>query len=218
VAGAVAAILALVTSVLVLAGVLLAPFLIPVIAPGFTGHKRDLTIQLTRSLFPGAGIFVLSAWCLGILNSHRKFFLSYAAPVLWNVAQIGTLWAMGRGAAQEALAGWLAWATVGGSALQFAVQLPEVLRLLGRFRPSLDLARESVRQVLRSFGPVVLGRGVVQVSAYVDTAYASLISERALAVLAYAQTQYLIPVSLFGMAVSAAELPEMSRATGSPEV
>ena len=91
VAGAVAAILALVTSVLVLLGVLLAPYLIPVIAPGFTGAKRELTITLTRVLFPGAGLFVLGAWCLGVLNSHRKFFLSYAAPVLWNVAMIAAL-------------------------------------------------------------------------------------------------------------------------------
>ncbi len=71
-----------------------------------------------------------------------------------------------------------------------------------------------MRRVLRSFVPVVIGRGVVQISAYVDTAIASLLSERALSSLFYAQTIYLIPVSLFGMAVSAAELPEMSRATG----
>jgi len=217
VAGAVFGVLALATAVLVAAGVALTPVFLDLVAPGFEGESRALAIQLVRIVFPGTGLLVMSAWCLGILNSHRKFFLSYAAPVLWNVAQIACLWALGKGALQESLARWLAWATVAGSALQFGAQLPEVMRLLGRFRPSLDLARRSVREVLRGFGPVVLGRGVVQVSAYVDTAYASLISERALAVLAYAQTLYLIPVSLFGMAVSAAELPEMSRTTGSPE-
>ena len=56
--------------------------------PGFDGAKRELTIQLVRILFPGAGLLVFSAWCLGILNSHRKFFLSYTAPVIWNVAMI----------------------------------------------------------------------------------------------------------------------------------
>ena len=85
VAGAVGAILALATSVLVLVGVLLTPYLIWVIAPGFEGAKRELTIRLVRILFPGAGLLVFSAWCLGILNSHRKFFLSYTAPVIWNV-------------------------------------------------------------------------------------------------------------------------------------
>ncbi|HNY90987.1 MAG TPA: lipid II flippase MurJ, partial [bacterium] len=79
VAGAVAAILSLVVALSVLAGVLLTPWLIALIAPGFSGAKRELTIQLVRILFPGAGLLVLSSWCLGVLNSHRKFFLSYAA-------------------------------------------------------------------------------------------------------------------------------------------
>ena len=57
-------------------GVLATPFLIDLIAPGFEGDKRELTIRLVRIFFPGAGLFVLSAWCLGVLNSHRRFFLS----------------------------------------------------------------------------------------------------------------------------------------------
>src|SRR6266478_6588849 len=73
VAGAVGALLALVVAVIVLAGVFATPFLIDAIAPGFTGEKRALTIQIVRVLFPGAGLLVLSAWCLGILNSHYRF-------------------------------------------------------------------------------------------------------------------------------------------------
>jgi len=83
IAGAVAVILAMVTAVIVLLGILAAPLVTKVIVGGFTGAKFDLTVRLTRIFFPGAGIFVMSAWCLGILNSHRKFFLSYAAPVFW---------------------------------------------------------------------------------------------------------------------------------------
>src|SRR5439155_3626217 len=83
VAGAVGALLAVVVSVLVLAGVVATPFLIAVIAPGFHGDKRALTIAIVRILFPGAGLLVLSAWCLGVLNSHHRFLLSYAAPVMW---------------------------------------------------------------------------------------------------------------------------------------
>src|SRR5262249_39706529 len=104
-----------------------------------------------------------------------------------------------------------------GSLLQFAIQLPTVLQLMGRFRPTLSVAGESIRTVLHGFVPVVIGRGVVQVSAYVDIAFASYISERALSALSYAQTMYLIPISVFGMAVSAAELPEMSRAIGTSD-
>ena len=65
--------------------------LIDLIAPGFKGLKRDSTIRMVRIMFPGVGILVLSAWCLGILNSHRRFFLPYAAPVLWNLAMIAAL-------------------------------------------------------------------------------------------------------------------------------
>src|SRR5689334_2591569 len=95
VAGAVASLLALTVSVLVLVGVLSTPLLIAVIAPGFVGPKRDLTIQIVRILFPGTGLLVLSAWCLGVLNSHHRFLLSYAAPVVLNAAMIATLVAFG---------------------------------------------------------------------------------------------------------------------------
>ena len=97
VASAIAALLGLATAVLVLVGILFTPWLIAAIAPGFTGEKREVTIRLVRILFPGAGLLVLSAWCLGVLNSHRRFFLSYSAPVLWNLAIIASLIAFGRG-------------------------------------------------------------------------------------------------------------------------
>src|SRR5215471_7955111 len=109
VAGAVASILALVVSGLVLVGVFATPMLIGAIAPGFTGAKRDLTIQIVRILFPGAGLLVLSAWCLGVLNSHHRFLLSYAAPVMWNVAMIATLGLFGPHEELSGLAVALAW-------------------------------------------------------------------------------------------------------------
>jgi putative peptidoglycan lipid II flippase len=214
VAGAVAALLGLVTSVLVLLGVLLTPALIGLIAPGFEGEKREVTIRLVRILFPGAGLLVLSAWCLGVLNSHRHFFLSYSAPVVWNLAIIATLVGMGRGVPQYPLAEIAAWGSVVGSLLQFGIQVPTVMRLLHGTMPRLVRGSEPVRTVMRNFGPVFVGRGVVQISAYVDTVLASLLPTGAVAGLAYAQVLYTLPVSLFGMSVSAAELPTMSSATG----
>jgi putative peptidoglycan lipid II flippase len=214
VAGAVAALLGLVTSVLVLVGVLLTPALIGIIAPGFEGEKREVTIRLVRILFPGAGLLVLSAWCLGVLNSHRRFFLSYSAPVVWNLAIIATLVGMGPGVPQYPLAEIAAWGSVVGSLLQFGIQLPLVMRLLHGTMPRLVRGSEPVRTVMRNFGPVFVGRGVVQISAYVDTVLASLLPTGAVAGLAYAQVLYTLPVSLFGMSVSAAELPAMSSATG----
>jgi putative peptidoglycan lipid II flippase len=213
VAGAVAAILGLATSVLVLIGVLATPLLIAAIAPGFHGTKRDLTITLVRILFPGAGLLVLSAWCLGVLNSHRRFLLSYTAPVLWNVAMIATLVLFGA-EPQARLAVVLAWGSVIGSALQLIVQLPVVRALVPDLRLVLDTASSNVRAVLHNFAPVFVSRGVVQISAYVDSLLASLLPTGAVTGLANAQLIYTLPVSLFGMSVSAAELPAMAGVAG----
>lgn len=212
VAGAVASLLILVTSVLVLVGVMATPVLIGAIAPGFTGAKRDLTITIVRILFPGAGLLVLSAWCLGILNSHRRFLLSYTAPVLWNVAMIAALVAFGAQSSLPRLAVILAWGSVIGSALQLAVQLPTVRRLVPDLRLVRDVVSDNVRTVVRNFMPVFVSRGVVQISAYIDALLASLLPTGAVTGLANAQLLYTLPVSLFGMSVSAAELPAMSGA------
>lgn len=216
-AGAVAALLALTTSLIVLLGVLTTPYLIDAIAGGFTGAKRELTIRLVRILFPSAGLLVFSAWCLGVLNSHRRFFLSYAAPVVWNAAMIGAMWGWGHRYAEYPLAQVLAWGSVAGSALQVIVQLPVVLQLLKGLHLSLNYRTENVKTVVRNFIPVFVGRGVVQISAYVDTLLASWLPMGAVAGLSYAQILYLLPVSLFGMSVSASELPHMSGALGSEE-
>ncbi|MBV8906864.1 MAG: murein biosynthesis integral membrane protein MurJ [Acidobacteriia bacterium] len=213
VAGAVGAILALTTAVLVLLGVLATPLLIAVIAPGFHGAERQLTIVLVRILFPGVGLLVMSAWCLGILNTHRKFLLSYTAPVIWNAAMIATLLIFG-GQALDRLAVTLAWGSVVGSGLQFGVQLPAVFKLARRLRFRLATASPQVREVVRNFGPVFVSRGVVQISAYVDSVLASLLPRGAVAALMNAQSLGLLPVSLFGMSVSAAELPAMSSVVG----
>jgi putative peptidoglycan lipid II flippase len=212
VAGAVAGLLAMVSAFLVVIGLVFAAPLTRLIAPGLTQETFELTVTLMRIIFPGIGALVLSAWCLGVLNSHRRFFLSYVAPVIWNVAQIAALVGFGiAGLRGGDLAVALAWGTVAGGVLQFAVQVPPVVRLIGaELRPSLDTSLPGVRDVLRSFGPIVAGRGVVQLMTFVELALASLLAVGAYSVLGYAQPLYILPISLFGMAVAAAELPELS--------
>jgi putative peptidoglycan lipid II flippase len=211
VAGAVGTLLALVCSALVAVGVVAAPSLVWAIAPGFSGETGALTTSLVRVLFPGAGLLVVSAWCLGILNSHRKFLLSYAAPVVWNAAMIAALlWYGLAGATGDALVVPLAWASVAGSALQFLVQVPSVVALAPGLRPSLALGDPDVRAIVRNFAPAFVSRGVMQLSSYVDSIVASLLPSGSVAVFGYAQTLYSLPVSLFGMAVTAAELPDLA--------
>lgn len=212
VAGAVAGLLTTVVAVVVLAGTLLARPLVAVLTPGFAGEKFELTVTLTRIMFGGVGFLVLSAWCIGVLNSHRRFFLSYVAPVLWNVAMIAAIVAAAlAGPGGRDLAVALAWGAVAGGFLQLAVQLPAVLALVQHFRPTLRWRIPEVRTVVRRLGPVITGRGSVQLLANFDLVLASLLALGAVAALGYAQIFYVLPISLFGMSLAASELPELSR-------
>lgn len=204
----------LITFLLVILGIILTPFLINTIAPGFSGEKRLLTIKLVQIFFPGTGMVVMSAWCLGILNSHRHFFLSYVAPVIWNIAIIATLIIFGENSSQYDLAIKAGWGLVAGSFLQVLIQIPTTLKLLKYFKISFDLKRSQVKMIIKNFIPSVISRGVVQVSSYIDNILASLLPSGSVSNLAYAQTLYTLPVSLFGMSISASELPEMSSIVG----
>ena len=227
VAGAIAGLLALLTGLLAVGGIALAEPITRAVAVGFTGERLDLTVTLTRILFPGIGFLVLSAWCLGVLNSHRRFFLSYVAPVIWNMTQIvvlvtaAVLLLDGGLSSTEAsseeleqLAIALAWGVFAGGVLQFAVQVPAVLRSATSLRLSLAVRLTGVRTAVRSFWPVAAGRGVVQLMIYVDILLASLLAAGALAALEYATRLALVPVSLFGMSAAASQLPALSTLDG----
>jgi len=114
---------------------------------------------------------------------------------------------------QQRLAVEVAWGSVAGAMLQIIVQLPQTLPLLGRLRLHFVKLRTEIRIVLNNLLPVVASRGVAQISGYIDNLLASLLPTGAVSALNYAQILYLLPVSLFGMSVAAAELPTMSRAS-----
>ncbi len=211
-AAVIASLLVVVTAAATLVGIALAPVITAFAAPGFEGETRALTIRLVEIMFPMSGIMILSGWCLGVLNTHRRFFLSYAAPAVWNVAQIAVLVALGAvllDAARLVVA--LAWGALAGSVLQVLVQLPTTLRLAGRLRWSLARAAPGVRRVIRNWLPVMFGAGVYQVSGLIENQLASLLGPDAVAILGYAQLVALLPVSLFGISVAAVALPELSR-------
>lgn len=229
-AGGVLALLLLGVGLLALVGIALAPTLAALVAPGFAPETRALTVILLRILFPMAGLMVVSAWCLGVLNSHGRFFLPYAAPAVWNVASVAVLvaaatWFVDGGAGMSVtvrlnrLALALAWGTVVGSVLQVGIQLPTCWRLLQGISIRLGPRVEGLRDVLVAWAPVVLGAGVAQVSGLVDTILGSLIGPGGVASLSYAQTLQVLPVSLFGVSVAAVALPDLSRdaAAGPPE-
>jgi putative peptidoglycan lipid II flippase len=218
VAGAMFALLLAVAGGIALLGIVFAPGLVSLFTPGFEGQRRELMIALVRILFPMTGVLVLSAWSLGILNSHRRFFVPYFAPVLWNAAIIAVLVGY-RHAALDKLLMAAAWGALLGGVLQFGFQLPFVLRVERSLRLGGARSEAGFREAVRNAGPAILGRGVVQLSGYVDMVLASLLAIGAVARLRYAQTLYVLPVSLFGMSIAAAELPELARSgSGAAEV
>lgn len=212
-AGAVLGILLAVVGILTLGGIALAPLLVAVVLAGFSPEAQALTVTLVRILFPMVGLLVVSAWALGILNSHRRFFVSYVAPVFWNLAMITTLIAFGGFllAGEPDLVVALAWGALVGGAIQVIVQVPFLVPLLGRLRLAVSTQVEGVRDAITNFIPVVMARGVVNLSGLVDAALAAWLATGALAALGYAQTLYVLPISLFAMSVAASELPELSR-------
>ncbi len=217
VAGAVGALLLAITGICVGIFVLAARPITSVLAFGLSGEKFEIVVDLVQIMALGMGFLVMSAWCLGVLNSHRRFFLPYAAPVIWNACQIVALYLMwARDWDLVDAARGLALAVTVGGLLQLLIQLPTVLRLASgiRFRP--DGRDPSVLEIRRRFVPALLGRGVVQVSAYLDLMLATLLATGAIAALIKAQLLYTLPVSLFAMSVAAAELPELSRLVGDP--
>ena len=217
VAGVLACFLALGVTVVVIVGVIATPLILRITAGGLPPDVMELAITLTRIVFPGIGLLVLYAWALGILNAHRQFFIGYVAPVLWSAAMIATMVIFGMRMSGKPLAVALAWGTLVGCVLQFAIEVPFVLRHSKHLSFGFDWSLEPVRTIFRNMFPVVGGRGVVQISSYVDTLLATFIARGAVSSLVYAQTIYTLPISVFGMAVANAELPQMSAEVGTEE-
>ena len=211
-AGTILGLLLVFVSALTLIGIAVAPVLTTLLAPGLDPGRAELTTRLVRVLFPMTGLMVISGWCLGIQNSHRRFFNSYASAALWSVAQIALLLGWGSRAVDlQQLAWWLAWATLVGAALQVLAQLPEVVRLVRPLTISLDPRVAGVPETVRNFVPVVIALGLVQISALIDLQIASFLPSGAIASIAYAALVYVLPISLFGLSVAASSLPEFAR-------
>jgi putative peptidoglycan lipid II flippase len=216
-AGAALGLLLVVAFGVAVLGILLAPLYVGLIFRSWDPQKQALTVHLVRIIFPMTAIMVVSAWALGILNSHRKFFVSYVAPVAWNAAMIAALVTFGTFLGWDAagrdpdLVTAMAWGALVGGVLQLGVQLPWVIPVLKHFRLSVSRRIAGVREAIKNLVPVVAARGVVNVSSLVDLWLASFLVEGAVAMMGRAQTLYFLPISLFGMAIAASELPELSR-------
>lgn len=211
--GAILGILLVVAGLSALVGMVVVPFLLPWIFVEWDPGKISLVGKLIKILFPMTAVLVVSAWALAILNSHRRFFLPYVAPVAWNGAIVSCVSFMAwfHNVSGEQLLVVAAWAALLGGVVQVAIQLPTVLEYLTCFRISLGKTVFGVHEAINNFIPVAMARGVVNISSLLEVILAALLAEGAIAALGYAQTLYLLPLSIFGLSVAAAELPELSR-------
>jgi len=207
----VAAVLALALFVVALIGVLAAPLIIYVTAPGFaaTPDKFGLTVDLLRITFPYIFFISLTALAGGILNTYSRFSVPAITPVLLNLSFIGfALW----GAPYfDPPVTALAWAVFVGGVAQLALQVPFLARLglLPRFR--LDFRDEGVRRILRQMGPAVFGVSIGQVSLVIYMIFASFLVTGSVSWLYYADRLMEFPIGLLGVALGTILLPSLSR-------
>jgi putative peptidoglycan lipid II flippase len=207
----VAAFLALVLFVVSLAGVIAAPLIITVSAPGFlaTPEKFDLTVSLLRVTFPYILFISLVALAGGILNTYSRFSVPAATPVLLNLSFIGfALWAAPY---FDPPIKALAWAVFAGGVAQLLLQVPFLLRLklLPHFR--LDLKDTGMWRIVRQMGPAVFGVSIAQVSLLINMIFASFLVTGSVSWLYYADRLMEFPTGLLGVALGTVLLPSLSR-------
>ncbi|MFN2383058.1 MAG: murein biosynthesis integral membrane protein MurJ [Gemmatimonadota bacterium] len=201
--------LLLIVLVLTLAGMAAAPALAWIVAPGFDPALRALVARLIVVLFPTSAFMIVGAWCMGVLHAHGRFFWPNFAPLFWSVVSASALVAfVGRIELDPVYV--LAWGVVGGSAAQLLVQLPATRAALGTLRPRGGWREPGVQRVVALFLPMLLGSGVAQLASVIDIEIASFLGTASVATLAYAQRLYLLPLSLFGVAIAQVALPALA--------
>ena len=192
-------------------GVWLAPVYVPFLASGFAPEKLALAVGLTRIVFPFIALVGFAAIFMGILNAHRRFFAASAAPIWFNVGMIlGVLVLAPRFPEQPAL-GLAVGALIGGGG-QLLAQIPALLRVGFRFRPTFWPIHPEIRRLARLMAPAVLILAVTQVNLLVDNKLASYLGDGGIASLQYGMRLFQLPLGVFAVSVATALLPRFSEA------
>ncbi len=231
---------ALVVGLLVVAGVLAAPWLVKAIASGFDPEKQELAVRLTRVMFPFLLLVSLSAVAMGVLNTRGIFLVPALAGAAFNVGSLfvglaaawlfepdfmaRTAGAIVSGesiprdteAATRAIVG-MAVGVLAGGLLQLLIQTPKLRGTGFRFRPELRLSDPGLRQVFALMVPAVIGAAATQVNVFVNTNFASSLEDGAISWLNYAFRLMQFPIGIFGVAIATATLPSIARAAARGE-
>jgi putative peptidoglycan lipid II flippase len=205
--GALGGVLLLVTAI----GILAAPLLVMIFAPGFIdeGDKFDLTVDMLRITFPYILFISLTALAGGILNAWGRFAVPAFTPVLLNLAMIGAaVWLAPR---MEEPVTALAWGVLLAGLLQLAFQLPFLARLRLLPRPRLKRAHEGVRRIGSLMLPGIFGSSVAQINLLIDTLIASFLVTGSVSWLYYSDRLVEFPLGVFGVALATVILPRLSQ-------
>jgi putative peptidoglycan lipid II flippase len=213
-ANKVATLTAVVLGVICIAGMVFSGQLVSTLAPGFDPGKAALTAQLTRIMFPFILLVSLAALVMGMLNSKSVFGMPAMASSFFNIGSIVGGVTLGYWIdphfGPHALVG-LAFATVLGGALQFAVQLPSLARLGYRFHPDFRWRDAGVKAILLLMGPSVIAASTTQFNVLVNSMFASTLGDGPIFWLSIAFRLMQLPLGLFGVALGTVTLPLLSR-------
>lgn len=219
--------LAVVLSVITIIGIFLAPYIVPVLARGFSPEKAALAVTLAQIMFPFILLVALAAVAMGVLNTKGRFGIPASASTAFNIFSItfglafayhlsGGSWESSSDnnlvpspSAQWAIIGMAIGTLIGGAA-QLLIQVPSLLKVGFRFSPVLSFTDEGVRRVLRLMGPAIIGTSAVQVKVLVDILVVSGI-EGGNSWLSYGFRLMQFPIGVFGVAIGTAAIPTLSR-------
>ncbi|MEX0710198.1 MAG: murein biosynthesis integral membrane protein MurJ [Chloroflexota bacterium] len=184
-----------------------APWVVPIIAPGFDAPTTELTVRMTRIMLLSPVFVGMGAVVSGLLNSHERFTVPAIAPLVYNVAIIAAAVVLAPMVGVEGLA----IGVVIGSILHLAIQLPELRRVGQRYDLTLGLGHPGVRQVVWLMGPRMLGLAAGQLNFIVSTVLASGLAVGSVTAYNYAFQLSQIPVGVLGVSVAIALFPTFSR-------
>ncbi|MCD6486557.1 MAG: murein biosynthesis integral membrane protein MurJ [Syntrophobacterales bacterium] len=209
-AGIAFTLLSIVLALVSVAGILLSPWIIRIMAPGFADipDKYALTVFLTRLMFPYIFFISLVALCMGILNSFRHFAAPALAPVILNICMIASAFLL-RDFFREPVISLAVGVMVGGI-LQLALQIPFLLKVGARLKPNFHFDHPGIKKIGILMLPAVFGAAVYQTSIFINTILASLLPEGSVSYLYYADRVVQLPLGVFAMAVGTASLPSFS--------
>jgi putative peptidoglycan lipid II flippase len=201
-------------SAITVLGILVAPWIVSILAPGFDAEKAQLTVVLTRIMYPFILLVSLAALVMGLLNAKNVFGMPAMASSFFNIGSIvgGVTvgWLIDPDFGPKAVLG-LAVGTLIGGLLQLAVQLPSLRRVGYSFRPDFRWRDQGVKAILLLMGPSVVAASATQVNVLVNSIFASHLGDGPVTWLAFAFRLVQLPLGVFGVALGTVALPLLSR-------